>query len=221
MTSSLIQFIWNFNRNRPRVYISNIPNFILIKHKRVERQGREVNKELWRKNGYYVTVTFTFDPRYVTNFNRNWASIHLAKTGILFTNRVGHTDTHTDTHTQKHCNENITPPRFRGDVKRERPDFSVFFHSLFLFCSHSSSFSVLISTVRSTSFSETSHRNSKVKSIFLIFYDSWSQFPLKANRPTPSRACVVVHPLSLEEQVEGTITCFSRIFLLNRLVCTV
>ena len=27
-----------------------------------------------------------------------------------------HTDTHTHTHRQTNCNENITPPRFRGGV---------------------------------------------------------------------------------------------------------
>ena len=38
--------------------------FILVGHKRAEIQSREVNKELWIKNGYmyYVTVTLTFDP---------------------------------------------------------------------------------------------------------------------------------------------------------------
>ena len=40
-----------------------IPNFILIVYKRAEIQGREVNRELRRENGYYVTVTLTFDPR--------------------------------------------------------------------------------------------------------------------------------------------------------------
>ena len=54
MTSSPIWLLWNLNTNRP----SDIPNFILIKHKRAEKQGREVNRELWRKNGYYVTMTF-------------------------------------------------------------------------------------------------------------------------------------------------------------------
>ena len=42
------------NTNRPRVYVSDIPNLILIKHKRAEIQGREINRELWRKNEYYV-----------------------------------------------------------------------------------------------------------------------------------------------------------------------
>ena len=51
------------NTNRPRVYQRDIPNFILIKHKRAEIQGREVNRWLWRKNGYYVTVNLTFVPR--------------------------------------------------------------------------------------------------------------------------------------------------------------
>ena len=41
----------------------HISNSILIEHKRADVQSREVNKELWRKNGYYVFVTMTFDPR--------------------------------------------------------------------------------------------------------------------------------------------------------------
>ena len=36
--------------------------------------------------------------------------------------RAGHTDRqtdrHTHTHTQTNCSENITPPRFRGGVKK-------------------------------------------------------------------------------------------------------
>ena len=62
MTSSLIWFLWNLTTNRPRVYLSDIPNFILIGQKRAEIESREVNRALWRKNGYYVTVTLTFDP---------------------------------------------------------------------------------------------------------------------------------------------------------------
>ena len=31
--------------------------------RRAEIKSREVNRELWRKNGYYVTVTLTFDLR--------------------------------------------------------------------------------------------------------------------------------------------------------------
>ena len=40
-----------------------MPNFILIGHKRAEIESREVNRELGRKNGYYITVTLTFDQR--------------------------------------------------------------------------------------------------------------------------------------------------------------
>ena len=49
ITSSHIRFLWNLNTNWPRVYLSDIQNFILIKHKRAEIQGREVNRELRRK----------------------------------------------------------------------------------------------------------------------------------------------------------------------------
>ena len=63
MTSSSIQILWNLNTNRPRVYLIDIPNFIWIKHKTAEILGREVNRELWIKNWYYVTVILTFDQR--------------------------------------------------------------------------------------------------------------------------------------------------------------
>ena len=33
----------------PKLEALTLPNFILIKHKSAEIQGREVNKELWRK----------------------------------------------------------------------------------------------------------------------------------------------------------------------------
>ena len=58
-----LDFLWHINTKRPRVYLSNIPIFNLIKHKIAEIQSREVNRKLWRKNGYYGTVTLTFDPR--------------------------------------------------------------------------------------------------------------------------------------------------------------
>ena len=81
--------LWNLITNRSRVYLSDIPNFILIKYKRAEIQGREVNRELRRKNGYWATVTLTF---------------------------CSQTESDTQTHTQTNCSENITPPRFRGSV---------------------------------------------------------------------------------------------------------
>ena len=56
-------FLWNFNTNRPRVYLSDIPNCILIEQERDEIRSREVNREIWRKNGNNVNVTLTFDPR--------------------------------------------------------------------------------------------------------------------------------------------------------------
>ena len=112
MTSSPIWFLLNLNTNRPRLYLSDISNFILIEHKRAEIQSREVNRELWRKKGYYVTVTLTFDlwPK-VTNFNRLWANAvcnRLAKTASKsvhpfngnFVHKQSWTDRQTDTHTR-------------------------------------------------------------------------------------------------------------------------
>ena len=46
-----------------RAYLSDKLNFILIGLKRAKIQRREINRELWRKNGCNVTVTLTFDPR--------------------------------------------------------------------------------------------------------------------------------------------------------------
>ena len=82
MMSSPIRFLWDLNTKRPRVYLSYMLNSNLIKHKIAEIQSRKVNRELWRKNGHFITVTLTFD-RMVTNFHRNRAtavSNHLAKT---------------------------------------------------------------------------------------------------------------------------------------------
>ena len=44
MTSSPIRFVWNLDTNRPRLYLNDLLNFILIKHKRAEIQGREINR---------------------------------------------------------------------------------------------------------------------------------------------------------------------------------
>ena len=63
MTSLPIRILSNSNTNLPRAYLSDKLNFILIGHKRAQIQSREVNRELWRKNGYYATVTLTFDQR--------------------------------------------------------------------------------------------------------------------------------------------------------------
>ena len=110
-------------------YLSDIPNFILIKHKWAEIQGREVNKKKWVLRHCDLDLW----PK-VTKFNRVWASAgsnHIAKTasksvhpfGWNFvhkkfrTHRHTHTHTHRHTDTQTNCNENITPPRFRGGVK--------------------------------------------------------------------------------------------------------
>ena len=49
MTSSFIRFLWNSNTNPPRAYLSDIPNFIFIGHKRHEIHNGEVNREMIRK----------------------------------------------------------------------------------------------------------------------------------------------------------------------------
>ena len=49
MTSSLIRFLWKLTTSRPRVYLSDIPNFILIKYKKAKIQSKGVNRELRRK----------------------------------------------------------------------------------------------------------------------------------------------------------------------------
>ena len=46
-----------------QTHLSDIPNFISIRHNKAEIQRREFKRELWRKIGYYVTVILTFDPR--------------------------------------------------------------------------------------------------------------------------------------------------------------
>ena len=59
----VMSFIFSpFNCQYFKVYWTYKLNF-WYKHKRAEIQGREINRELWRKNGYYVPVTLTFDPR--------------------------------------------------------------------------------------------------------------------------------------------------------------
>ena len=85
---------------------------------------------------FFIIYTYIFGHRdldlwpKVTNFNRVRASVvsnHLAKTASKSVHsfrwnfvhkKSGHTDRHTHTHTdtQTNCNENITPPRFRGGV---------------------------------------------------------------------------------------------------------
>ena len=85
-----------------------------------------------------------FEPLWpkVTNFNRVWASAlsnRLAKTAFksmypfgwnfVHKKRAGHTHRQTDrqTDTQTNCSENITPPRFRGGIKKSK---------LLLSCTH-------------------------------------------------------------------------------------
>ena len=116
MTSSPIRILWNLHTNRPRVYLSDIPNFVLIKHKRVEIQGREVNRELWRKKWELRHCDLDLWPK-VTKFNRVWAtnrSNHLAKTASKLVHPFGwnfvHKNfwTHTHRDTQTNCSENST-----------------------------------------------------------------------------------------------------------------
>ena len=65
MTSSPIRILSNSKTNLKRAcaYLSDKLNFIPIGYKRAEIRSREVNRELWRKNEYYVTVTLTVDQR--------------------------------------------------------------------------------------------------------------------------------------------------------------
>ena len=126
-----IRFLRNLNTNQPRVYLSDLPNFILIKHKRTKIQSREVNRESWRKKWVLRHCDLDLWPK-VTNFNRVRASElsnRLAKTAsksvhkfgwnFVHKKRAGHT--HRQTDTQTNCSENITPPRFRGGVIILRP----------------------------------------------------------------------------------------------------
>ena len=122
MTSSPIQFLWNLNTNRPRAYLSDSSNFILIEHKRPEIQSNDVNRELWRKKWVLRHSDLDLWPK-VTNSNRVQASAvsnYLAKnmsksvhlSGWNFVHKQSFTDTHTN------WSENITPPRFRGGVTK-------------------------------------------------------------------------------------------------------
>ena len=131
----LFDFLSNLYTNLPRViYLSDIPTFILIEHKRAEIQSREVNRELWRKKWvsrhcdhdlWPKVHNFKLDLSQCVNqpFNENcvqignalgWNFVH-KKT--VDTQTHTHTLTHTHTHTQTNCSENITLPRFRGGVK--------------------------------------------------------------------------------------------------------
>ena len=53
---------------------SDIPNFILILHKRAEIQRRRVNRELWSKKRLLRHCDLDLLPK-VTNFSRVWASV--------------------------------------------------------------------------------------------------------------------------------------------------
>ena len=101
MTPSPIRFLWDFNTNRPRVYLSDISNFILIEYKRAKIQSREVNGELWRKNEYYVIVTLTFNPR--SPISIGFEPVQLAKTASISVHLFGWNSIHKQsrTHTQR------------------------------------------------------------------------------------------------------------------------
>ena len=129
MTSSPIRFLWNLNTNRPRVYLSDIPNFILINYKRAEIQGREVNRELWRKTGITSLWPWPLTQGHQIQqgpsqcrkqpFSENRVQIG-ESVGLEFCSQE-FPDTQTDrhTHTQTHrqtAMKIFTPPRFRGDV---------------------------------------------------------------------------------------------------------
>ena len=83
--------------------------FHLIEHKRAEIYNGEVNRQLWRKNGYCVT-----------NFNRVWASVvnnHLCENCIQIGASVRleicllrHTDSQTHTHTHTHTHKPTHTP---------------------------------------------------------------------------------------------------------------
>ena len=55
MTSSPIHFLWNFNTTRPRVYLSDIPNFILI-------EIRELRYEVGKLTENYEEKTVITSP---------------------------------------------------------------------------------------------------------------------------------------------------------------
>ena len=112
-----IWYLWNLITSRLRVYLSYIPNFILIEHRRAEIQSRKFNREVWRKNWYYVTVTLTFDPRSPISIGfdpvRKTASKSVHLLGWNFVHKQSRTDRYTDRQTHTQTNR----PRFCGGVK--------------------------------------------------------------------------------------------------------
>ena len=110
--------------------------FHLIKHRELRNKVGKLTENYEEKNGYYVTMTLTFDQRspILTGFEANVVSNHLENTSsklvypsVLFTSRAGQTDRQTN------CSENITPPRFRGGVKIPKPRISTMRRHLELF----------------------------------------------------------------------------------------
>ena len=126
MTSSPIWFLWDLNTNRQRVYLSNISNFILIKHKRTEIQGREFNRKLWREMGITSLWPWPLTQGHQNQFglsqcqkqpfSENRVQIGASVRVEFCSQEVRDTQTHRQTDTQTNCSENITLPRFHGGV---------------------------------------------------------------------------------------------------------
>ena len=134
MTLSPIWFLWISNINVPRAYLSNTPNFILIKHKRNVIQSRKVNLKLWKQQWILRHCDLDIWPK-VTNFDRDWASAvsnHLAITASksihpFSWNFVHKKPSFTLTNTQTNWSEKVTPPQ----CVRCKDKFYVFFFFFF------------------------------------------------------------------------------------------
>ena len=59
------------------IIMPTFENFCSIRHTRADKykRYREVNRALWRKNEYWVTVTLTFDPRSFLDFGDNFVDL--------------------------------------------------------------------------------------------------------------------------------------------------
>ena len=56
--TNLILLKFTYKSAKSISYVSGISNFSLIRYKRAKIYSREVNREKWRKIGYWVTLTF-------------------------------------------------------------------------------------------------------------------------------------------------------------------
>ena len=106
-------FLWNSTTNLQRAYLSGIPNFSLIRDKIAEIYSMEINRELWRKNEYWVTVNLTFDSRSPISIGSDpvsGISNRLAKTTSKSVNAFGWNFVHkkSRTHRQKHTQTNFS-----------------------------------------------------------------------------------------------------------------